>query len=76
MFICNHEREIEDLGNGVTRKMLAYGGDRMAVEVHFAQNTAGPLHNYPHKQLTDVLSGVFQFTNGDETLIVKARGTL
>ena len=33
MFIYHKERPLEDLGNGVTRRVLAYGGTMMAVEV-------------------------------------------
>lgn len=35
MFVFNEDTAIEDLGNGVKRKVLAHGGNMMAVEVHF-----------------------------------------
>lgn len=76
MFIFNHEREVEDLGNGIKRKLLAHGGAMMAVEVYFKKNAVGTLHNHPHEQLTYVLSGVFEFTIGNEVRVVKAGDTL
>lgn len=76
MFVFNHDRELEDLGNGVSRKVLAHGGGMMAVEVFFEKDAVGPLHNHPHEQLTYVLSGVFEFTIGDEVHVVKAGDTL
>lgn len=32
MFVFNEDTAIEDLGNGVKRKVLAHGGNMMAVE--------------------------------------------
>jgi quercetin dioxygenase-like cupin family protein len=76
MFIYNHDRPLENLGNGVSRKVLAYSDNIMTVEVHFEQGAIGPLHNHPHEQLTYVLSGKFEFTIGDETKTVGAGDTL
>ena len=66
MFIFHKETTLEDLGNGVTRRILAHDGKMMAVEVNFEQGAIGPMHNHPHEQLTYVLSGEFEFTIGDE----------
>ncbi len=76
MFVYNNERPIEDLGDGVSRKILAHDGSMMQVEVHFEEGAIGPMHNHPHEQLTYVLSGEFRFTIGDETKIVKTGDTL
>lgn len=76
MFIYKKERPLEDLGNGVTRRVLAYGGTLMAVEVSFEKDAVGPLHHHPHEQLTYVLSGRFAFTIGDETREVGPGDTL
>ncbi|HFK5641469.1 TPA: cupin domain-containing protein [Enterobacter ludwigii] len=72
MFIFHNETMLDDLGNGVTRRILAHGGKMMAVEVNFEQGATGPLHNHPHEQLTYVLSGEFEFTIGDEKHVVTA----
>ncbi|CAI0706123.1 cupin domain-containing protein [Serratia ficaria] len=76
MFIHKQHTALEDLGNGVTRRILAHGGALMAVEVNFQKNAVGPLHSHPHEQLTYVLSGRFRFTIGDETREVAAGDTL
>lgn len=76
MFVYNKDCPLEDLGNGVSRRILAHAGKIMQVEVHFADNAIGPMHNHPHEQLTNVLSGEFEFTIGDTTKIVKAGDTL
>ena len=76
MFVFSQDVEIEDLGDGVKRKVLAKSDNMMAVEVHFEEGAIGPLHNHPHEQLTYVLSGEFEFTIGDETRIVTAGDTM
>ncbi|AHG18767.1 cupin [Chania multitudinisentens RB-25] len=76
MFIYKQERTLEDLGNGVTRRILAHGGAMMAVEVNFEKDAIGPLHSHPHEQLTYVLSGRFSFTIDGVTKEVAAGDTL
>lgn len=76
MFIPHNETKLEDLGGGVTRRILAHNGKMMAVEVNFLEGAVGPMHNHPHEQLTYVLSGEFEFTIGDETRRVTAGDTL
>ncbi|CCK15621.1 Putative pectin degradation protein [Cronobacter universalis NCTC 9529] len=76
MFIYHNETTLEDLGNGVTRRILAHGGKMMAVEVNFDAGAVGPMHCHPHEQLTYVLSGEFEFTIGEETRRVSAGDTL
>ena len=76
MFIFHKETTLEDLGNGVTRRILAHDGKLMAVEVNFEQGAVGPMHSHPHEQLTYVLSGEFEFTIGEEKHVVSAGDTL
>ena len=76
MFVYGKDRPVEDLGNGVTRKILAHAGGLMQVAVAFERGAEGPLHSHPHEQLTYVLSGEFEFTIGPETKIVRAGDTL
>jgi quercetin dioxygenase-like cupin family protein len=76
MFVYGAERKVEDLGGGVTRKVLAHSGGLMQVEVAFEAGAVGALHSHPHEQLTYVLAGEFEFTIGDETRIVRAGDTL
>ncbi|MDE8555022.1 cupin domain-containing protein [Pantoea vagans] len=76
MFIYHKDQPLDDLGGGVTRRVLAHGGTMMAVEVHFEKGATGPLHHHPHEQLTCVLSGRFAFTIEGETREVAAGDTL
>lgn len=76
MFTFKQDTRLEDLGGGVSRRILAHGGTMMAVEVNFNAGAVGPLHSHPHEQLTYVLSGRFEFTIGDETHQVAAGDTL
>jgi quercetin dioxygenase-like cupin family protein len=76
MFVFNKDIQLEDLGDGISRKVLAHNDNMMSVEVHFEKGAVGALHSHPHEQLTYVLSGAFEFTIGDEKHIVKAGDTM
>ena len=76
MFVYSSDCQMEDLGGGVSRRILAHNGSLMQVEVHFTDGAIGPMHNHPHEQLTYVLSGEFEFTIGEEKQIVTAGDTL
>jgi len=76
MFVYNQDVPLEDLGDGVSRKVLAYSDQIMTVEVHFETGAVGAMHNHLHEQLTYVLSGTFEFTIGDVTKIVKTGDAL
>ncbi|AFJ45911.1 cupin domain-containing protein [Shimwellia blattae] len=76
MFTFIKDTELDDLGAGVSRRILAHAGGMMAVQVNFDTGAIGPMHSHPHEQLTYVLSGEFEFTIGDETHHVTAGDTL
>ncbi len=70
-FYFSEECIVEDLGNGVTRKILAYSENIMVVEVSFEKGASGVLHSHPHEQATYVKKGRFEFTVGETTKVVK-----
>lgn len=76
MFTFIKDTKVEDLGGGITRRVLAHGGTMMAVEVNFEAGAVGALHSHPHEQLTYVLKGRFRFTIDDEIHEVGAGDTL
>ncbi|MGL6312456.1 cupin domain-containing protein [Vibrio sp. WXL103] len=76
MFVHNKDIALEDLGEGISRKVLAHNDNMMAVEVHFETGAVGAMHTHPHEQLTYVLSGKFEFTIGDQTKVVEAGDTM
>jgi quercetin dioxygenase-like cupin family protein len=61
---------------GVQRKTLAYCDAMMCVENRFEKGAVGARHSHPHTQITYVAEGVFDFTIGDETKIVRKGDTL
>ncbi len=76
MFVFNQDITLEDLGQGISRKVLAHSDNMMSVEVYFETGAIGAMHSHPHEQLTYVLSGEFEFTIGDEKKIVKTGDTI
>ena len=52
---------VTDLGQGVTRKILAADGKLMAVEVYFEQGAVGAPHSHPHEQTSYVAKGEILF---------------
>ena len=75
-FVFGKDIPLTDLGDGVSRRILAYGDALMQVEVHFEEGAVGAMHSHPHTQLTYVLEGEFEFTVGDEKQIVRKGDTL
>jgi len=76
MFVYNQDIQLQDLGDGIKRKVLAYSKQIMGVEVYFEKGAIGKMHSHPHVQLTYILEGEFEFTIGGETRIVKKGDTL
>ena len=69
-FYFNADLPLEDLGNGVKRKVLAYRESLMAVEVYFEKGAEGVVHSHPHEQIGYVLKGKYEFNiDGKRQLI-------
>lgn len=62
VIVKNGDVVLEDLGNGVSRKVLAHLPQMMVAEVRFEKGGVGSLHSHPHVQSTYVKSGAFVFT--------------
>lgn len=75
-FVFAKDMEVDQVGEGVTRMILAFGDDLMAQQVNFEEGGIGTMHQHPHTQLSYVLEGEFEFTIGDEKKIVKKGDTL
>ena len=69
-FFFRKDIELEDLGNGIKRRILSYNDNLMVVEVEFEKGAIGTMHSHPHEHCTYVLEGEFEFTVGDETHVV------
>jgi len=60
-YIVSSEMEWEELGGGVSRKMLGYDNQIMMVLVRFEKGAVGSPHSHFHTQTTYVASGSFEF---------------
>lgn len=75
-YFLHEEAELEDLGHGIKRKILAYHDNLMVVEVHFEKDAVGTLHTHPHEQITYILEGEFEFNiNGHKKILRKGDST-
>lgn len=74
-FFLYEDIKREDLGNGVSRKILAYHENLMTVEVSFEEGAIGAPHSHPHEQIVYVLEGTFQFNIDEQKNILKVGDT-
>ncbi|MGH0053436.1 MAG: cupin domain-containing protein [Sphaerochaetaceae bacterium] len=74
--LFSQNAKLEDLGAGVTRKILLYNENIMPVEVHFEKGSIGTSHSHPHTQITYVLEGSFEFTIEGKPVVVHKGDTL
>ncbi|SMD32472.1 Cupin domain-containing protein [Reichenbachiella faecimaris] len=65
-YIIASEIEWEELGGGVSRKILGYDNQIMMVQVKFEKGALGSPHHHFHTQATYCASGKFEFTVGGE----------
>lgn len=56
----------QDIGGGITRRILAHNGNMMIVEAVFKKGAVGTAHRHPHEQVSYILSGSFQYTMEEE----------
>lgn len=57
MFVENETVRMQDLGGGVTRKILSYSENLMTVELRFPKGGVGAKHSHPHEQIGYIVSG-------------------
>ena len=74
--VFNRDIPLQDMGGGVSRKILSYNDQMMIVEVHFEKGGVGQMHTHPHLQSTYVQSGRFVFTIDGETVEIAQGDTL
>lgn len=60
-YILTEDMNWEDLGGGVSRKMLGYDNQIMMVLVKFEKGALGTPHSHFHTQATYCVSGKFEF---------------
>ena len=75
MFVFNEDTKLQELGGGISRRILAHDKELMAVEVCFEVGAIGATHSHPHVQISYVLEGKFEAKIGDETKIITVGDT-
>ncbi len=69
---CSAEKiEWEDLGGGVSRKIMGWDNQIMMVKVRFEKGAEGSPHQHFHTQTTYCAKGKFEFTVGSEKHMVQ-----
>ena len=76
VFVPHGETLPQPAGEGVVRRVLAYGSEAMCVENVFQAGAVGAMHHHPHTQVTYIVSGRFRFTVGDQVREVGPGDTL
>lgn len=72
-FFYDKDLEFEILEEGkVSRKIKAYDGKLMTVEVYFKNGGVGAMHTHVHEQVCYCLEGEFDFTVDGQTKTIKA----
>ena len=72
MFQENSTAKVTVCGPGQQRRILASGGGMMVCEIRFEDGAGGgPLHSHPHRQVSYVASGEFEYTVEDVTRVMK-----
>ena len=62
MIIRGQDAPTVKAGPGVTRQVLGHDAELMMVRVTFEKGAVGYVHSHPHRQVTFVESGQFDFT--------------
>lgn len=77
-YVCvkHDDSKLQNLGNGSTRRVLAYTKELMIVEMTFEEGSSGALHSHPHHQNTYILSGKFRFSVDGDTVEVSEGDSL
>ncbi len=76
MIVHNKDAKIVNCEPGVTRKVLSYSDELMMAEVSFKKDSRGNTHQHPHRQITYVAKGRFEFTIDGETSTVEQGGSI
>jgi quercetin dioxygenase-like cupin family protein len=72
MIVRGHEAPTQPAEPGVVRQVLGHDPELMMVRVTFEQGAEGYLHAHPHRQVTYVERGRFEFTLGETRTTVSA----
>lgn len=72
MIVRGQDAPTEPAEPGVVRQVLGHDPELMMCRVTFAKGAVGYMHSHPHRQVTYVESGRFEFTLGEATTTMTA----
>jgi quercetin dioxygenase-like cupin family protein len=72
MIIRGQDAPTVSAGAGVARQVLGHDAELMLVRVTFEKGAVGYVHSHPHRQVTFVESGQFDFTLAGATTRLSA----
>jgi len=75
MIVRNEDVKLNDIGSGVSRKVLAHVASLMMVEVNFIKGAVGEIHSHVHEQISYIIKGSFQVEIEGKKEIIKAGDT-
>ncbi len=61
MIVRSEDAPVVQAGTGVTRQVLGHDAELMMVRVTFERGAVGYVHSHPHRQVTFVERGQFDF---------------
>ena len=74
-FTRHEDAKPEVMNNGITKRILSYDDSLMVEELIFEEGAQSKMHTHTPVQIPYVKSGVFEFTAGDESFILKEGDT-
>nr|MBK5236114.1 cupin domain-containing protein [Clostridium sp.] len=75
MIVRNDDVILNELGKGVSRKVLSHVSNMMMVEVNFIKGAVGEIHEHVNEQISYIIKGSFELTVGGKKELVKAGDT-
>ena len=75
LFFIDKEKEWENFGEGIVRKIMGYDENLMMVKVKFNKGASVPSHSHPHTQNSIIETGRFELYIGkDHRILEKGDG--
>ena len=72
VFVFGKDVAAVDAGKGIKRKVLGYNENVMVCEIRLEKGAVVHMHQHPHEQCTNLISGRCTCTVGDETKEINA----
>lgn len=71
-FLIDSEMPWQNVGGGLSRKILGYDENIMNVAVKFEKGGIGSMHTHPHTQSSYIVSGKFELNIAGEKKVLTA----